>query len=73
MPWHTASGQWAVEFLQRTATLPRGREQCNSCNAPPHCLGAVNGATLNNALPRRLGAVVSATPATHCLTAWGSV
>ena len=29
--------------------------QCNSCNALPHCLGAVG----------------SATPATHCHTAWG--
>ena len=38
-----------------TASLPWGSWQCNSCNALPHCLGAVD----------------SATPAMHCLTAWG--
>ena len=51
----TALAQWAVELLQCTAPLPGGSGQCNSCNARPH----------------RLGAVGSATPATHCLTAWG--
>ena len=51
----TAWGQWAVELLQCTAALPGGSGQCNSCNALPHCLGAVD----------------SATPAMHCLTAWG--
>ena len=51
----TALGQWAVELLQCTASLPGGSGQCNSCNALPHCLGAVG----------------SATPAMHCLTAWG--
>ena len=49
----TAWGQWAVELLQCTASLPRGSGQCNSCNALPHCLGAVGNAT----------------PAMHCLTA----
>ena len=42
-------------LLQRTAALPGGSGQWNSCNTPPHCLGAVGGAT----------------PAMHCLTAWG--
>ena len=51
----TAWGQWAVELLSSTTTLPRGSGQCNSCNALPHCLGAVG----------------SATPAIHCLTALG--
>ena len=51
LPW----GQWAVEPLQCTASLPWGSRQCNSCNALPHCLGAVD----------------SATPTMHCLTAWG--
>ena len=41
--------------MQCTAPLPGGSGQCNSCNAVPHSLGAVG----------------SATPATHCLTAWG--
>ena len=41
----TALGQWAVELLSSTATLPRGSGQCNSCNALPHCLGAVGSAT----------------------------
>ena len=55
MHYLTALGQWAVELLQCTASLPGGSGQCNSCNA----------------LPRRLGAVGSGTPAMHCLTALG--
>ena len=51
LPW----GQWAVELLQCTASLPGGSGQWNSCNALPHCLGAVG----------------SATPAIQCRTAWG--
>ena len=50
-----SSGQWAVELLQCTASLPGGSGQCNSCNALPHCPGAVG----------------STTPAMHRLTAWG--
>jgi hypothetical protein len=41
--------------IKHIASLPRGSGQCNSCNALPHCLGAVG----------------SRTPAMHCLTAWG--
>ena len=51
VPW----GQWEVEVLQCTASLPGGSGQCNSCNALPHCLGAVG----------------SGTPAMHRLNAWG--
>ena len=50
-----AWGQWAVDLRQYTAALPGGSEQCSSCITLPHCLGAVD----------------SATPATHCLTVWG--
>ena len=57
MPCLIAPGQWAVELLQCTAPLPGGSGQCNSCNALPHCLGAVD----------------SAAPAMHCLTALGAV
>ena len=39
-------GAW-VELLSCTATLPGGGGQWNSCNALPHCLGAVgSGAVL---------------------------
>ena len=55
MHFPTAWGQWAVQLLQYTAALSWGSGECNSCNAPPHCLGAMG----------------SATPAMHCLTAWG--
>ena len=41
----TALGQCAAELLQRTASLPGSSGQCNSCNAQPHCLGAVGSAT----------------------------
>ena len=39
MHCHTAWGQWVVENLQCTATLPRGGGQWNSCNARKHQLG----------------------------------
>ena len=37
----TAWGQWAVQLLQCSATLPGGSRECNSCNALPHCVGAL--------------------------------
>ena len=55
MHCHTARGQWAVELLLYTASLPKGSGQWKSCNALPHCLGVVG----------------SGTPAMHCLTACG--
>ena len=51
----TAWGQWAVQLLQCTASLPWGSGQCNSYKTLPHCPGAVG----------------SATPTMHCLTALG--
>ena len=36
---HTVRGQWAVELLQHTASLPRGSGQWKLYNALPHCLG----------------------------------
>ena len=53
-----APGQWAVELLLNTASLPGGSGQWSFrswCYALPVCLGAVG----------------SGIPATHCLTAWG--
>ena len=41
----TAPERQAVQLLQCTASLLEGSGQCNSCNAPPHCLWAVDGAT----------------------------
>ena len=52
----TAWGQWVVQLLQCTTSLPWGSGQWNSCNALPHCLGAVGSGPL----------------AMHCLTVWGS-
>ena len=51
----TAWGLWAMEIALRTASLPGGGGQCNSCNPLPHCPGAVG----------------SGPPAMHCLTALG--
>ena len=45
MHCHAAYGQWAAEQLQCTATLLVGSGQWNSCNALPHCLGAVGSGT----------------------------
>ena len=44
-----------MQLLQCTASLPGGSGQWDCCNRLHHCLGAVG----------------SATPAIHCLTAWG--
>ena len=67
----TAWGQWAVQLLQCTASLPWGSGQWNSCSALPHCPGAVgNGTPVVHCLTA-LGAVGSATPAMQCLTALG--
>ena len=57
--------------LQCTASLPGGSRPCNPCNALPHCLGAVDSAAPAMHCLTALGAVGSATPAVHCLTAWG--
>ena len=54
-PAQEAVAAYRAELLQCSATLLASRGQCNSCNALPH----------------RLGATGSATPATQCLTAWG--
>ena len=54
MHYLTAWGQWAVELLQCSATLPGGSGQWNSCNKLPHCMGAMG----------------SATPSMNCHTAW---
>ena len=43
---HIAWGRWAVELLLCTATLSRVSGQWNSCNALPHCLGAVGSGAL---------------------------
>ena len=67
----TAWGQWAVDVLQRTAPLPGGSGQWNSCNTLPHCLGAVGSRIPAMHCLTALGAAGSATPAMHCLTAWG--
>ena len=56
---HTVWGQWAVQLLQRTASLTGGSGQCNSSSALQfqQCTASLPGD--------------SGTPATHCLTAWG--
>ena len=51
----TAWGQWTVQLLQCTASLPGGSGQCNSRTTLPHCLWAVD----------------SATSAMHYPTTWG--
>ena len=60
-----------MQLLRCTASLPWGSRQCNSCNALPYCPGGSGQCHSCSALPHCLGAVDSATPAMHCLTAWG--
>ena len=72
MHCHTTWGQWAVELLQCTTTLPGGGGQCNSCNALPHYLGAVGSG--NSAVPCLTAWgqwAVQLPQCTHYLTAWG--
>ena len=86
-PWHvgavgsgppsmhcsTAWGQWAVDLLQHTASLPcltawgLWAVDLLQCTAP--LPGGSGQWTSCNALPHSLGAVGSGTPAMHCLTA----
>ena len=60
-----------MQLLQCTASLPGGSGQCNSCNALPHCLGALDSATSALHCLTALGAVGSATSAMHSPTAGG--
>ena len=48
-------GQWAVELLSCTASLPGGSGQWNSCHALAYGLGALS----------------TASRAMHCYTYWG--
>ena len=78
---HTVWGQWAVELLSCTASLPGGSGQCNSCNAMPRCLGALGSGTSamrgptswgdGESCPRDGRCLKSASPAMLNLTAWG--
>ena len=65
----TAWGQWAVQLLQCTGTLPGDNGLWNSCNAVPHCLWAECSAIFCNTLPHCLGTVGSAFTVMHCHSA----
>ena len=83
----TTWGQWAVQLLQCTASLPGGSGPCSCCYALPNCLGAVGRGNpamhchtawghsgqwnSYNAPPHPMGALGSATPAKQGVTAWG--
>ena len=77
----TAWGQWAVQLLQYTASLPQGSGQWNSCNALPHCVVAVGSGTPAMCGPPSWGDGESCpvggrcrqngTRAMHCLTTCG--
>ena len=68
MHCHTAGGQWAVQLLQRTATLPGGSGKWNSCNALPHRLGAVGSGTPAMRGPTSWGDGEACPGGGHCLT-----
>ena len=82
----TARGQWGVELLQCTATLPRGCgvQLLQYTTSLPRGSGRWDSykstASLPrgsgkwnpyNAVPHRLGAVGSAIPIMHCRSTWG--
>ena len=66
----TAWGQWTVQLLQCTASLPWGYGQCNSCSTLPHYGGGSGQWNSCNTLSNCLGAVGSATLVMHRLKAW---
>ena len=43
---HEVVATLRAQLLQHTASVPGGIGQWNSCNALPHCLGAVGSAAL---------------------------
>ena len=67
MYYYTAWGKRAVQTMQRTAPSPNpatrvmccptpgGGGQCKSCNAVPHCLGAVELLSFRAILPKAIG------------------
>ena len=69
----TAWGQWAVQLLQCTASLPgavgSATPAMHSETPVMHCPTGSGQWNSCNALPHCLVAVGSATPAIHCLTA----
>ena len=60
-----------MELLQRTAALPGGSGRWIFCYMLPHRLGGSGQCNSSNALPHCLGAVDNVTPAMHCRNAWG--
>ena len=71
MHCRTASGQWAVQFLQCTASLPGGSEAVQLLQCTATSPGGGGQWDSCNTLPPCLGAVGSATPAMRCHTGWG--
>ena len=69
MHCHTARGQWAVELLQCTASVPGGSGQWNCCNALPHYPRAVGSGTAAMHRPTRSGASLKSWP--PCVSALG--
>ena len=69
----TPLGQWVVQLLQYIASLPGGSGRCNSCNAVPHCLGALGSGTSVVRCHAAQGQWPegSTTPAVYCLTPCG--
>ena len=67
MHCHTAWGQGAVELVQYTASLPRRSAHWNSCNALPHCMGAVGNGTPAMRGPTGWGDMESCTGGGRCL------
>ena len=67
----TACGQWEVELLLCTATLPRGQEPSEHRPCTPSLPRGSGQWNSFHALPYCLGVVDSATLAIHCRNAWG--
>ena len=74
MDYCGALGQWAVELVPCTTTLPRGSGELNLCNAQPHFAGAVGSKTLamhsHTAWSQRALQWTTCNALRHCLGAW---
>ena len=67
----TARGQWAVQLLQCTASLPSGQWAVQLLQCSASLAGGSVQPNSSNTLPHCPGAVGNGTPAIHCHTAWG--
>ena len=69
--YHTTWGQWVVDFLLHTRSLPGGSGHWNSCFSLPDYLVAEGNGSRTACGLTASGRWGSGSPTEHCHTAWG--